>query len=698
MILEIFLWLLIIEFFAFLSLPIVIKFFYHFKDKGFCAAKLIGIFLTSYLTWVFSFFLGFNINTIFLSVALFLTLSFVLFIREKDRILNELIDNKNTFFQIELLFLLLFHFFLFLRVQTPEILTLEKFMDFAFLNAIIKSTRMPPLDPWYAGGYINYYYFGYFITAVLTKISGFKTSITYNLMFATYYAIFSLLVFSLLFNLTKKYVYGLLGIVVIAILGNSFGIIQLFTFAFPQTADYIAKVLDLEYPISCCWNPKATFEENLKAFSLWPSTRIIPNSINEFPFASFLFGDLHPHYMGFSFQVLVLLFLLNIFKCRYRRTLDLLYLSLALALIMGALSIINTWDYFSYVFLLLLITLFTRKREIIIISTLTIIFSLLLFSPFYISFHPPQKEISTVKERTNPLHLVIIFSFPLFTISYFLLKQSPIKSKNLFFVFISIGVLSLGMGIPTAVILIPILLLSLLLAKEEKSVDNKFILLLTITATLLLLFTDIIYLESRMNTIFKLFLEVWILYGIASVYFLCKMEKSKTVVIVIVLLVIINLITPFFVTLRHVHTETEKTLDGTIYLKRLYPEEYKAISWINENIEKGKIILEAPGRAYTFDSRVSANTGLPTVIGWVNHEFIWRGKWFTERERDVNTIYNTTNNTLTLSLLKKYNVTYIYVGDVEKQRYSIEGLRKFDIYENYKLVYSNGVKIYQVFY
>jgi len=92
--------------------------------------------------------------------------------------------------------------------------------------------------------------------------------------------------------------------------------------------------------------------------------------------------------------------------------------------------------------------------------------------------------------------------------------------------------------------------------------------------------------------------------------------------------------------------------------------------------------------------------GLPTVIGLATHEVMWRGSWdkVAGQDTNVNTIYQTSDSDESLALLRKYNVEYIYIGKLEKERYPAESLQKFaNDSERYKLVYQNqDVSIYQV--
>ena len=110
-----------------------------------------------------------------------------------------------------------------------------------------------------------------------------------------------------------------------------------------------------------------------------------------------------------------------------------------------------------------------------------------------------------------------------------------------------------------------------------------------------------------------------------------------------------------------------------------YPDDYKAVDWIRKNIlcQNGSdcnnkpVILEANGDSYTDYARVSANTGLPTIIGWPVHEWLWRGSYDEAGRRipEVTNVYESKDLNLTKDILKKYNVEYIFVGTLEKEKY-----------------------------
>jgi len=141
------------------------------------------------------------------------------------------------------------------------------------------------------------------------------------------------------------------------------------------------------------------------------------------------------------------------------------------------------------------------------------------------------------------------------------------------------------------------------------------------------------------------------------------------------------------------------TLDGTAYLASSQPDDYAAIAWLNDNVPGAPAILEAPSggaNSYVYEGRVSALTGLPTLVGWAGHEGQWRGSYQVQgaRDPDIQTIYNTLDSETALSLLDKYDIRYVYVGPLERSTYDRRGLAKFEQFMD--VVYQNdGVTIYQ---
>jgi uncharacterized membrane protein len=118
-----------------------------------------------------------------------------------------------------------------------------------------------------------------------------------------------------------------------------------------------------------------------------------------------------------------------------------------------------------------------------------------------------------------------------------------------------------------------------------------------------------------------------------------------------------------------------QTLDGAyFYLQRGAPGEYEAVRWLNSRADPRAVLLEMTAKGFTPAGRMSAFTGLPTVIGWYTHEAFWHEgqpaalEDISQRVSDVRQIYETLDLIEAQCLLQKYRVTYVVVGDFERRQ------------------------------
>ncbi len=401
--------------------------------------------------------------------------------------------------------------------------------------------------------------------------------------------------------------------------------------------------------------------------------------------------------------------------------------AVALGLIsLGFFWLVNTWDYPLYLALTVLAFMLLNINIGIKGLAGIIALSILLYVPHYISSLGGVQGIGVVHGRTDLADFVEIFVLFLFAVGsllYVSCRGKWFRGKTVILICVlAIVVASAAFLLDFQLILalVPLLLVSLYcIFRAQLERETKFVLLLVFTGALVALFCEVFFIDDalggsaeRYNTVMKLYLPVWILFGIASAYGVFRVMatiggKLKTVwVTVLIVLIMVCVIQPVGETIgwasgkRPYFGLNRGTLDGVAYVETLAPDDYGAIKWINRNIEGQPVMLEAPGAAYQFTSRVSAMTGLPTVIGWLTHEVMWRNSWdvVSGRDTDVDTIYQTADNDEAFSLLEKYDVEYIYIGDLERGKYGEEGLKKFAAQpEKYTLVYENrGVEIYQV--
>ncbi|WP_292389840.1 DUF2298 domain-containing protein [Methanosarcina sp. UBA5] len=713
-------WFVFIEMLGLISMPLAGITGNQLADRGYSAARTLGIVLFTYLAWILSYVWGFNRSTILVSVLLLCLMSGIVY--RKQRALPE----KKILLSNELVFAAGFFFFLLVRIYLPEIYRHEKFMDFAFLNAVMRTFSFPPADPWFAGGSLEfYYYFGYLSVGVPGKLFSVEPSMLFNLAIALTFALSFNLLFGFGYNLTHgKIKYGILTAVSVILLGNLQGLKEFISMYFTR--------------------------ETATMGYYWSSSRVIPYTINEFPYFSFIHGDLHSHMLAIPFQLLVLAFLLSVYLRKdsnqvFESMLALLIFSISLGFLFPS----NSWDFPIYLGLTFAVILafyyghYIRSKSLSrsITSFLGTIFAVFIFSllpylPFYLSFKPQAAggfDFVPPELRTTIGEFLILFSLFLFLTFSFLITRLESRRKTQYFI-LWIGIaafLARERAISLLVILLPLLALSLysFLKNLSERSGSGFVSLLIAAAAFIALFCEIIFLDdpisgsfARMNTVFKFYMHLWIFLAIAASYSFYQLyfryralpensfpENSlptsrvygkKVWTVSLMLLVLSCSVFPVVATFTRIEDMNAKpTLDGMEYMKELDRWDYDAIKWIQENIKGTPVILEASSdeSSYHYTSRVSANTGLPTVIGWTRHERFWGrdDEEIRTRLEDVNTIYTTSSKKKALELMNKYNISYVYIGQLERQMYDVK-TDKFEDESYFELVYQDSVQIYKV--
>ncbi len=235
---------------------------------------------------------------------------------------------------------------------------------------------------------------------------------------------------------------------------------------------------------------------------------------------------------------------------------------------------------------------------------------------------------------------------------------------------------------------------------------SPYVLLLVLTAALLTLGPEFVYLKdnfgTRMNTIFKFYYQAWVMYAVAAAYALWAMMTGRgwlrwAARVGGPLLIAAGLVYPVLsLPTRTNSFKGEAALDGMAYLASAQPADYAVIKWFQENVSRTPVILEAVGGQYSSGGRVSVHTGLPTVLGWAGHEFQWRGSTPepTIRESDIEKLYTSHVWSETQALLEKYDIEYVVVGPLELNTYGQVAAIKFD--RVLELVYQGeGARIYR---
>jgi YYY domain-containing protein len=585
-----------------------------------------------------------------------------------------------------------------IRALEPDIFGAEKYMDFALLNTLVRAEHFPPQDPWMSGQPVNYYYFGYLLFANLTRLTRVAPAVGYNLSLATIGAMAFCAAVSLGSFLGGSRLAGYVSGLALVVIGNLDGAVQLLV------------------------EHKA-----LSAFDYWRSTRLVPNTINEFPFFSLVHGDLHPHLMALVVDVsLVGVAMATSMAMIESPSLRANAARLGtLAVLLAVLALANPWGlpvHLTLIGLLALHRLWNERRPLRAllaafsgVATLAVA-AVVLSLPFSLRFHAQYQGIGRVQSRTPLGPFLLVFGFLLLPavarlggdLVGELADDAP--SRDLVVACAVFTTLALYVATQSAVLILATAvaiaaLLSLLTPGREQT--TALAIALVATAAAAFAACEVVFLRDsyglafqRMNTVFKLYFQAWLLLALAFAALAGTLLTSFSRVVRGAALVALlggataSLCYPMgLIALRLPGPGTTLSLDGMAYLDREHPSDAGAIRWLATRVRGRPVVLEWTGDPYSYFARVSSNTGLPTVLGWANHEGVWRGNdpRIAQRARDVEAIYGDVDLRRAGPLINRHHVRYVFIGELERQKFPAEGLDKFARHpELFERVYRSG--------
>ena len=839
-------WLLLLELMYLAALPLALFLFRPLPDRGIVLARILGVLGVAYVAWLLASlgWMSFSRVSVLVGVLAVASLSIAALVTQWQEIRDFLRRSWRLLAIGEALFVAAFLAFAAVRAANPDLwhpyLGGEKPMDFAYLNAVLRSTYMPPYDPWFAGGYLNYYYWGQFVVATFIKATGIVPSVAYNLAVPMLFALTVTAAYSLVYNVAAglragnagatpldipspgvgdqaqspplsrgetrspsplpraaalggpvgawlcatwrpwsravawgPVAAGLMGGLLVAVAGNLDQIVQVVRSGFGAVfrgGDFPSLAHISDFWRSSRMLPVAD-EATPSALAFWLPDRgpEVGHHITEFPFFSFLFADLHAHLIVIPFTLLALglgFSLLVGLKGGGRGWLAATLTALAVAV--GALWAINSWDYPAYVLLslaLLGVAVYLKAGRpsamalrFVALGAATIVIGILAFLPFHDYYHPYPTGIDVARWPT-PVHnflgihglfLVLIVSF-LANVS----RRRIVGTVEAAARVLSAGVtvrrsrnasVSLGAwkgavtglsnvswagaaaiagalaavylaaaGYWTAAMLSLLLVLAVwaagdvLVQRREQAPYSVLPLVLIIMGILIAIGVEFVRVKDdigRMNTLFKYYLEVWVLFALASAYILYyfarlgafsvrRISPARAVWLGILLIALASsFMYPVLGTrsrLANRFDTSNVTLDGADFMHRaVYSREggpielrwdYGAIRWLQDNVQGSPVVLEAHGEQYSWSARIANYTGLPTVLGWPWHQIQQRMRYRDAvhgRASVVREMYTTTDVDRAVGLLTAYEVRYVVVGDLERTYYPPAGLAKFD--------------------
>jgi len=695
----IFFWWLVLVILGTISLPLIFQIFKNFWDRGYIFSKIVSLTLITYITYILGIFhfLPFTNSTLFIIIALIIFGDYY-YLSKK----NNLTDFVATFkaklpiilFE-EITFLIILISWSIVRGYAPDIEGLEKFMDWGFINSAMRGQYMPPLDMWFSGEFINYYYFGHLIFAVLTKISNISSAITYNLAIATVCALTFVSGFSLASNLAYNFlskrtkslkmviISGLISGLLLTFGGNLHVAYKIGKIIIQNEGSLVISPQAIDKATKSYWYPDAT-----RFIGEDPKTN--DKTIHEFPIYSFVVADLHGHMNDIPIVIFFLALLLATAYRGYKSGIN-LGVVIPFGLILSFCYMTNAWDFAVYG---------------------------LAFAIFFFIINWRQKDLTSALISTASNGLVIIIFWYLFTLPFslnFVPMTEGVRISDGHTPFYQLFVLYGGFWI----IVFPLLAFFVIsLFKSRKSdkyeicIADILAISLIITATILIIIPELVYLKDiyiyehrRANTMFKLVYQAFMMYSLVSGYALIRLSwslKNTTWAIVYKILFAtvfaIHLSYPRLAIKAFYGLTEYRGLWGLNYLKTQYPDNLEAINWINKNIKGQPVMLEAVGDSYTTYNQISVATGLPTVEGWVVHEWLWRGGYDKPgaRSTDVEKIYQSTDTSEISSLLQKYSVDYIFVGSKEYEKYPSLDVKNFEKIGATLIFQSGQTRVYRI--
>lgn len=622
------------------AFPLTDKLFPHWNKYSHLISKVVGLGAVSFIVL----FLGwtkiapFEVGSIITS--LFFVFGFGFFVNRHPKI-----DSWQILKQ-EFIFLGALLFWSWIKGHEPSIHGLEKFMDYGFTQSILNSKYFPPLDMWLAGkNYINYYYFGHLTMAVITKFSGVGLEYGFNLMLVSIFAFCFTLSGSILHKLTNKWLVALIFAYLLT-LGGNLQTIYAFTKGYTLT-DKIVYPPPFWEILSGKIDPGYWYAN---------ATRFIPYTIHEFPGYSFVVSDVHGHVLSIPFVLLMIVFLIESF---YFKRLN-LYLTFGTGILGGILFMTNALDgpiYFGLFSTLLFVTKNNWKEKIKHIGLISIFFVITVM-PFISHF---KSFVTGVAVNCPPNFLANSKFGPLLFEGVEKCQRSPVWMMLLLWgVFVYLGTWYF-------------------IKLHHKK--NIFMSIAFVYSLALILFAEFFYFKDiypmhfRSNTMFKLGYQAFILSYIAGGWVTWMMIKNRNLVFWIlgVPLFLLSGIFPYF-SINSYFGQLSKYqgLDGTVWIQNQYPSDWAAIVWINDHKQPGDVLVEADGDSYTDYARVSTYTGIPTIIGWGVHEWLWRGGYdiVPPKKEEVRQIYEDPSSQNSKLILSKYNVKYIFVGILERNKFT----------------------------
>lgn len=709
------------------TLPLAHRLLSPLADGGYFASKVLGIALCGLVTWLLcSAGVPFSALTcVIVTLVIFCICwgaAYALGKRKGGTRAHAKRDIPCTVIAVEeLLFLALLVMWLYLIGFRPAAYGTEKLMDYGFMASMMRSTSLPATDMWYSDGTINYYYGGQYYVVFMTKLFFTELKNAYNLFRAFIAAVTFVMAFTIVFTMLKRavceregkkkpvipYIGGCLAGAALTFAGNGHYIV------FARIVPMLQEILGLEADVY--W-----FSDSTRYIGYQPD--VADKTIHEYPSYSFLLGDLHAHVINL---MLVLLFVSILLAWCLRSTqtqgqdshakkkngwlMEIVQPEIvALSVLAGIYRWTNFWDFAIYFGAAGLIILAVNMKkyagrygEGILITAAQALMALavssLVILPFTLHFDTMYQGFALAKNHSRFYQLVILWGIPTAVILVFAVSVYR-KAR---------GAAQESAGAAFGWMKLPM--------------EDLFAVIMGLYAVILVILPEVVYVRdiyeqghARANTMFKFTYQAFVLFAMLMSYAIVRMIaswKAGTGVrrFGMVMLALLVWTCGYFPTAVRLwlgdvtDTSGYQGSDATAFLETDFAQDAAAIDWLMEHVEGSPVVLEADGESYSSYCVVSAVTGLPTVMGWYTHEWLWRNdpSDLNQRAADVLAIYTSDSADEVRALIEKYRISYIFVGSNEYSKYGTVNTALFEqlgtlVFEGESTDTAQPTRIYQI--
>ncbi len=606
--------------------------------------------------------------------------------------------------------------FLAARAWQPAIFWGEKPMDFGILRQLLRTDSLPPQDPWFAGAALNYSYFGQFVVATLGKLSGLGAPYLYNVAIALFAGLAASAAFASGLLLSRRIRTGLWSIALLLLLGNLSGL-----------ATWL-RLRDLDFDL------------------FWATSRIIPDTIDEYPFWSLLFADLHAHLLALPLVILFCGVAVGRLRSRQRPRASTSAVALRESLLagwlLGLVAVTSSWSVLSLGLLAILAglaagllaqrrggaALTSWWRETLAPLGVVAATAALSSAPHWLRFRAPEGRLGV---HLGPLatgaQIAQVFGLALLVCAPLLWAlagrgRSRAGARRMRSIGAAAAVLVAALVgsafvVPARWGLLGLGALALAACFSRRARSWSPALAPFAAALALIAGAEFFFVWDRMNTVFKYHFDAWVFFGLAAAVVLGRVTTRRRGAILIggttawhlwraatAVALVLALTTSALAAIGALTAPRiagpSGTLDGVAYLERSNPDESEALRFLNEAVPGSPAIVEAHGPSYGAFGRISMHTGLPTPVGWGYHLFQRAHPWseIEERARRVATIYAAERRDEVCSALEALGVELVYFGELERAAYGAAGELRLDTWpELVQPVFRNStVVIYRV--